>query len=128
MANRLSTYLDAQLATGASFDFRSTNIQKSLTDVGKQKEALELRMAAVAARYLKQFTALDSMLTNMQQTSSYLHAAARQPAGRGQLIDAWARVQRLASSYARSRAGSSRIFRRFQLKGARHFRDVISCG
>ena len=36
------------------------------------KEALELRMAAVQARYLKQFTALDSMLTSMQQTSNYL--------------------------------------------------------
>jgi flagellar hook-associated protein 2 len=72
VANRLSTYLDGQLATGASFDFRATNIQKGLTDVSKQKEALEIRMAAISARYLKQFTALDSMLTSMQQTSSYL--------------------------------------------------------
>jgi flagellar hook-associated protein 2 len=72
VANRLSTYLDAQLATGASFDFRATNIQKGLTDISKQKEALEIRMAAVSARYLRQFTALDSMLTSMQQTSSYL--------------------------------------------------------
>jgi flagellar hook-associated protein 2 len=72
VANRLSTYLDAQLATGASFEFRATNIQKGLTEISKQKEALEIRMAAMSARYLKQFTALDSMLSNMQQTSNYL--------------------------------------------------------
>jgi flagellar hook-associated protein 2 len=72
IAARLSTYLDAQLATGASFDFRTTNIEKSLANITKQKEALDLRMAAISARYLKQFTALDSMLTSMQQTSTYL--------------------------------------------------------
>jgi flagellar hook-associated protein 2 len=72
IAARLSTYVDTQLATGASFDFRNTSIQSGLKDVAKQKQALEIRMAAVQARYLKQFTALDSLLTNMQQTSTYL--------------------------------------------------------
>jgi flagellar hook-associated protein 2 len=72
IAARLSKYLDTQLATGASFDFRNTSIQSSLKDVAKQKEALDIRMRAVQARYQKQFTALDSLLTNMQQTSSYL--------------------------------------------------------
>jgi flagellar hook-associated protein 2 len=72
IAARLSKYLDTQLATGASFDFRNTSIQSALKDVAKQKEALDIRMAAVQARYQKQFTALDSLLTNMQQTSSYL--------------------------------------------------------
>jgi flagellar hook-associated protein 2 len=72
IAARLSKYLDTQLATGASFDFRNTSIQSALKDVAKQKEALDIRMVAVQARYQKQFTALDSLLTNMQQTSSYL--------------------------------------------------------
>jgi flagellar hook-associated protein 2 len=72
VAARLSKYVDSQLATGATFDYRNTSIQAGLKDVAKQKEALEIRMASVQARYLKQFTALDSLLTNMQQTSNYL--------------------------------------------------------
>jgi flagellar hook-associated protein 2 len=75
VAARLSTYVDQQLATGSTFDFRNTSIQSGLKDISKQKEALELRMASVQARYLKQFSALDSMLSSMQQTSSYLTSA-----------------------------------------------------
>jgi flagellar hook-associated protein 2 len=72
IAKRLDKYLESQLATGASFDFRNTSIQNGLKAVQKDKENLQVRLATVQARYLKQFTALDSLLTNMQQTSSYL--------------------------------------------------------
>jgi flagellar hook-associated protein 2 len=75
IAARLSTFIEQQLASGSSFDYRNTSIQNGLKDIAKQKEALEVRMASVHARYFKQFSALDSMLSGMQQTSSYLTSA-----------------------------------------------------
>jgi flagellar hook-associated protein 2 len=72
IATRLSKYIDSQLASGASFDYRNTSIQTGLKNLAKDKEALEVRMASVQARYLKQFQALDSLLSGMQQTSTYL--------------------------------------------------------
>jgi flagellar hook-associated protein 2 len=75
IAARLDTFITQQLATGATFDFRNTSIQSGLKDVQKQKDAINLRMQDVQARYLKQFSALDAMLSSMQQTSSSLAAS-----------------------------------------------------
>jgi flagellar hook-associated protein 2 len=72
VAARLDKHLTAQLAAGASFDYRNQSLQKGLKDITKEKEALETKMAAAKARYIKQFSALDAMLTKMQQTSTYL--------------------------------------------------------
>ncbi len=36
----------------------------------KDKDALEARMVVIQQRYMKQFTALDSMLSQLQSTSS----------------------------------------------------------
>ena len=38
----------------------------------RQREAINARMVSIEARYRKQFTALDVMMSNMSQTSSYL--------------------------------------------------------
>jgi len=72
IAARLATHIDAQLATGASFDFRTTSLQSGLKQVANDKTALDARMDVIHARYIKQFSALDALLSNMQQTSSYL--------------------------------------------------------
>jgi flagellar hook-associated protein 2 len=79
IAGRLDTYVSQQLASGSSFDFRNTSIQAGLKNVQAQKDALNLRMADVQKRYLKQFSALDTMLSSMQQTSSYLTTALAKP-------------------------------------------------
>jgi flagellar hook-associated protein 2 len=72
VAARLDKHITAQLETGASFDFRNQSLQKGLEDITDQKAALDAKMEAVRARYIKQFSALDAMLTQMQQTSQYL--------------------------------------------------------
>ena len=43
-----------------------------MKDIARDKEAFTLRMTQVEARYRKQFTALDSLLSQMQSTSAYL--------------------------------------------------------
>ena len=75
VAARLDTHIASQLASGATFDFRSQSLQSALKHLNDDKAALDVRMDAVKARYIKQFSALDAMLSTMQQTSSQLTSA-----------------------------------------------------
>jgi flagellar hook-associated protein 2 len=72
VATRLNTYLTARLSTTGEIASRNTSISERLKDVTKQQKALEARMEVIQARYMKQFSALDSLLTNLQSTSTYL--------------------------------------------------------
>jgi flagellar hook-associated protein 2 len=72
VAERLFERVDARLATGGDLELRNTRLKGELDEIARDKEALELRMAQIEARYRKQFTALDSLLAQMQSTSSYL--------------------------------------------------------
>jgi flagellar hook-associated protein 2 len=72
IAARISGHIDSELATGSAIDYRNTSIQSGLKDIQKQRDALDARMALQQKRYIQQFSALDAMLSQMQQTSSYL--------------------------------------------------------
>jgi flagellar hook-associated protein 2 len=72
VAARLYAQVDARLASGSDLDSRNTTLKREVDQIGKDKEALQLRMAQIEARYRKQFTALDSLLSQLQTTSSYL--------------------------------------------------------
>ena len=60
------------LATGGPLDGRTTGISNSITDIGKQQDALNVRLASIQANYTKQFTALDVMLSSMNTTMNFL--------------------------------------------------------
>ncbi|MBX3683454.1 MAG: flagellar filament capping protein FliD [Thauera sp.] len=51
---------------------RTEGINSSIKLLGKQREALELRLQGVEKRYTAQFNALDSTISSMSQTGSYL--------------------------------------------------------
>lgn len=51
---------------------RTDGLQDSIERVTKQEEAMQVRLAAVEARYRAQFVALDVLMTQMQTTQSYL--------------------------------------------------------
>jgi flagellar hook-associated protein 2 len=72
VAARLFSQVDARLASGSDLDSRNTSLKRDLDQVNDDKEALALRMEQIEARYRKQFTALDSLLSQLQTTSSYL--------------------------------------------------------
>ena len=72
VAARLYAQVDARLKSGSDLDSRNTTLKRQMNDVSREKEALALRMEQVEARYRKQFTALDSLLSQLQSTSSYL--------------------------------------------------------
>jgi flagellar hook-associated protein 2 len=72
VAARLSTALTARLADTAELNQRTKALNAKSVTLQKEQAALETRMAEVARRYNQQFNALDSMLSNLQSTSSFL--------------------------------------------------------
>ncbi len=72
VADRLSSLLDGWLATDSFLNARTSGVQTQIDDIGKQREALATRLEALEARYMKQFTALDALMAQMQSTSNYL--------------------------------------------------------
>jgi flagellar hook-associated protein 2 len=72
VAVKLDQFITDSLATGGAIAARDASIATQRKDLDAAKSAVDDRMAVVQARYLKQFTALDTMLSQMQGTSSYL--------------------------------------------------------
>lgn len=72
IAVRTSQYLEARLSASGEFAARDERIGTERRRLEQDKTALEARMLVIQQRYMKQFTAMDSMLAQMQSTSSYL--------------------------------------------------------
>lgn len=72
VANRLYTRFDAALKADAQLAQRNATLNKELTKLSNESADVDTQMAAVEKRYRAQFTALDSLLTQMQTTSSFL--------------------------------------------------------
>lgn len=53
-------------------DGRTDGLDRSIKDIAQRRAALNVRLDMVEKRYRAQFTALDTMLSSMQSTSSYL--------------------------------------------------------
>jgi flagellar hook-associated protein 2 len=72
VAARLFAQVDARLASNSDLDSRNTTLKRQLDDITHDKESIAQRMAQIETRYRKQFTALDSLLSQLQTTSSFL--------------------------------------------------------
>jgi flagellar hook-associated protein 2 len=51
---------------------RTDGLNASIKDLDKRQDDFNDRLAAVEARYRAQFTALDTMLSSLNQTSAYM--------------------------------------------------------
>jgi flagellar hook-associated protein 2 len=60
------------IGTTGSLTAATTGINASIADIGKRRDALNLRLADIQQRYLDQFNALDVAISKMNSTSSYL--------------------------------------------------------
>lgn len=78
IAARLHKQVGDRLADGAGLDVRSDALQAERRALQKKAADNEVRMNIVRQAYLKQFTALDTLLSSLSATSAYL----------GQQIDA----------------------------------------
>jgi len=74
LADRLSDWIDSLNAEGGALASRTDGLNKRITNLKTQEDRINLRLDVVEKRYRAQFTALDSMLSSMKQTSSYLSA------------------------------------------------------
>ena len=72
VAARLSDALTPRLASDAELDLRSKRLNLKSTDLQKEQAVLDARMVKVEARYRAQFTTLDSLLSKLSNTSTFL--------------------------------------------------------
>lgn len=72
LASRFAQMLDGYASTTGVIEGRSSSLRSEVKSLSAQKQALDLRMTALDARYRKQFTALDSLLAGFSNTSSFL--------------------------------------------------------
>jgi flagellar hook-associated protein 2 len=71
-AASLSLWATASLANDGILTSHTNGIGKTITDISTRRSQMESRLVGVEARYRKQFTSLDAMLSSMNQTSTYL--------------------------------------------------------
>jgi flagellar hook-associated protein 2 len=72
IAAQLDQYLTGVLGDTGSLVARTDGLNSSITRLTDRQADLESRMTLIEARYRAQFTALDTMLSSMSQTSSFL--------------------------------------------------------
>ncbi|HMN44438.1 MAG TPA: flagellar filament capping protein FliD [Povalibacter sp.] len=72
IAANLYSKADARLQSGGGLDTRSKALTKQQESIVKRKDDLDARMEAKLQVYIMQFTRLDTMLSQMQVTSSYM--------------------------------------------------------
>jgi flagellar hook-associated protein 2 len=64
--------VDARLSSAGEIATRNAGLARRQDELADRREALDARMLVIQQRYLKQFTALDSLLAQLQSTSTYL--------------------------------------------------------
>ena len=72
VATRLNDTVTKLLGSGSAIAARDANLASAQKDVTDQETILNARMSVVQQRYLKQFNALDTLMSSLQQTSNYL--------------------------------------------------------
>lgn len=68
----LKTFTTSILASNGTLANRTDGIGKSITGISNRRAEMETRLLSIEKRYRAQFTNLDSMLSSMNATSSYL--------------------------------------------------------
>lgn len=71
---RLTTIIDNYTGTGGIIKSRTEGIESSIEGITGQRESLALRLEVLEARLFRQFNGLDSLLGQLNTTSSFLSA------------------------------------------------------
>lgn len=72
LATTLDTIIEGYIGTSGIIEGKTSGIQSSIDDITDQREALSLRLDALQSRLLSQFTALDTLVSSLTATSSFL--------------------------------------------------------
>ena len=71
-ANQLDEMINAFLEPDAALTVRTDGLELLIDDIADQREALDLRMDAVRVRLTAQFNALDSLISQLDSTSTFI--------------------------------------------------------
>jgi flagellar hook-associated protein 2 len=71
-ASQLDQLVGSFLSSSGVVASTTDGINQSIKDIGSQRNAINLRLTTIEARYRKQFTALDVAISNMTKTSNFL--------------------------------------------------------
>jgi flagellar hook-associated protein 2 len=69
---RFNTALESIVGFGGMIAGRTDGITSAIKTIGTSRDTLNLRLSQIEARYRRQFTALDTLVTQMNKTSQYL--------------------------------------------------------
>lgn len=72
VAARMFKQVDDRLKDGGTIDSRNKNLVAAQKDISKRKDDLDARMKVLQDSYIQQFTKLDTLLSSLQVTSTYL--------------------------------------------------------
>lgn len=72
IAVRLKSIVDGILGSSGRIAARESTLRTRIENIAERRTDLERRMEAVRTRYQKQFTALDSLVGQLNQTSAFL--------------------------------------------------------
>jgi flagellar hook-associated protein 2 len=72
VAAKLFKQMDDGLKSGGAIDNRSKNLVDQQKTIAKRKDDVDARMVVLQKAYVQQFTALDTLLSKLQVTSSYM--------------------------------------------------------
>lgn len=75
IAVRINTALDAIVGFGGVIAARTDGIGTSIKDIGSNRDLLESRLTQIETRYRRQFSALDALVSRLNQTSGFLTQA-----------------------------------------------------
>ncbi|NJM11877.1 MAG: flagellar filament capping protein FliD [Synechococcaceae cyanobacterium SM1_2_3] len=74
LGNRLTAYLDKLIGSGGTLDSRLSTINQNIGSLSDARETLSMRMEKLEMRLIKQFSAMDTLVAQMQATGTYLTA------------------------------------------------------
>ncbi len=72
VATALSSQLQSWLDSGGTFDSRNQSLDQRVRQLDDSQARLDARMVSVQARYQAQFSKLDSLLSSLNNTSTFL--------------------------------------------------------
>ncbi|MCC7488024.1 MAG: flagellar filament capping protein FliD [Gammaproteobacteria bacterium] len=72
IAVRMKAIVDDVLGSSGRMQSKEQTLKERLSDIGERRTALDSRMEKVQDRYRKQFLALDTLMSQLTQTSNYL--------------------------------------------------------
>jgi flagellar hook-associated protein 2 len=70
--NAAKKLTDGMLGTDGTITAATDGAKRSIKDIDDQRERLSARLVQIEANYRKQFTALDTLISSMNQTQTYL--------------------------------------------------------